>query len=194
MLALSRSSHLRSFGWLDALVRTPWVLVLALLLLSPWAHGQTTVRNVASVAPPAGFTNTNTGGSCTVAGVCSASDTDAVAPSADLSLTKTSVLPSVAVGCTVTFTLVISNAGPSPAVGVTFSDVVPAIFTNVAVQSTAGSVAASVSGNTVNGTATIAVGGTVSVVVRAVAASSGFLHQHRNRDPSRWDVGSESWE
>jgi len=45
-----------------------WVRKGGLLGLLLWCvltsvvHAQTTVRNIASITPPAGFTNTNTGG------------------------------------------------------------------------------------------------------------------------------------
>ncbi|WP_372661972.1 hypothetical protein, partial [Hydrogenophaga sp.] len=136
------------------------VLVALMLLVAPFAQAQTSVTNIATVAPPSGYTNTNPSTSCTTpAGVCSAADTDPVTPSADLSLVKTSVNPNVAVGQTVTFTLSISNAGPSPVAGATFTDVVPANFTAVSVGSFTGSITASVTGNTVNGTTSLASGG-----------------------------------
>ncbi|WP_291014777.1 hypothetical protein, partial [Hydrogenophaga sp.] len=141
------------------------------MALSAGAQAQTTVTNVASIAPPTGVVNTNPSTSCT-GGVCSAQDTDAVTPSADLSLTKVSANPNVAVGQTVTFTLTISNAGPSPVTNTTFTDVVPANFTAVSIVSSTGATA-SVSGSTVNGTTSLASGGNASVVVRAVASSVG---------------------
>lgn len=149
------------------------LLIAVFLLLSPWTYAQTSVTNVARVAPPSGYTNTNPSGSCTVAGVCSAGDMDVVTPSADLSLSKLSVNPNVAVGQTVTFTLSIGNAGPSPVSGATFSDVVPANFTAISIVSTSGGAVASVSGSTVSGTTSLAAGATSSVVVRAVASSTG---------------------
>ncbi len=147
-------------------------IVAFLLFLTSVAIAQTAVRNTAYVAPPAGVVNTNPSPSCT-SGVCSAEDTDSVAPSSDLSLVKTSISPSQAVGQTVTFTLTIGNAGPSPVAGATFIDIVPSEFTAVAVQSITGSTTATVTGNTVRGTSSLVVGATSSVVIRAVAASAG---------------------
>ena len=148
-------------------------LVFALLLLiATTVHGQTSVQNVAGVTPPTGVVNTNPSPSCT-GGVCSAQDVDAVTPSADLSLSKFSSNPNVAVGQTVTFTLTISNVGPSPVVNASFTDVVPVNFTAVTVLSSTGGAIASVSGNTVSGTTSLASGATSSVVVQAVASSTG---------------------
>ncbi len=157
-----------------------WVRKGGLLGLLLWCvltsvvHAQTTVRNIASIAPPAGFTNTNTGGSCTVAGVCSSEDRDAVAPSADIRITKTSATPNLAIGATATFTVVVANDGPSPVIGARISDVVPANFSAVNVQVLSGSVTtAPVSSNTVNGTVSLSAGGSATLQVTAVAVSQG---------------------
>ncbi|WP_439115626.1 DUF11 domain-containing protein, partial [Hydrogenophaga sp.] len=156
-------------------MRLHWRALLALvyallLLMAGAAYGQTAVQNVARVASPLGVVNTNP--SCTN-GVCTALDADPVTGSADLSLTKASVNPNVAVGQTVTFTLTIRNAGPSPVTNATFTDVVPANLSSVTILSASGGATATVAGNTVNGTTSLASGATSSVVVRAVASSAG---------------------
>ncbi len=57
----------------------------------------------------------------------SASDSDTLGASADLSITKTAAaVAPVGVGSTVTFTLTASNAGPSDATGVIVTDTLPA--------------------------------------------------------------------
>jgi LPXTG-site transpeptidase (sortase) family protein len=73
------------------------------------------VTNTADVATPDG-TNDPTPGNNT------ASDTDTVAPQADLSISKTDGVTSVAPNGTVTYTIVVSNAGPSAADGAVFTD------------------------------------------------------------------------
>ena len=172
-LATSAFSHLSSFVKATRL-RQGSAAVLAALLMSvtACAQGQTTVPNVASIAPPTGVVNTNPSGSCT-SGVCSAQDLDAVQPSANLSLVKSSTGPSVSVGQTVTFTLTIANAGPSPVTNATFVDVVPANFTAIAVSGFTGTITAAVTGNTVNGTTSLPLNATASVLIRAVANSVG---------------------
>src|SRR6185436_12400169 len=66
------------------------------------------VTNTAVVAAPAG-TNDPTPANNT------ASDTDNVQPVADVSITKTDGVATVNAGGTTTYTIVVSNAGPSPA-------------------------------------------------------------------------------
>ena len=100
---------------------------VSLLLASAGALAQT-ATNQASVTPPAGIINTGT--SCTAprtfdaaTGTCTAVDTDAVVASADLSLVKTLTTagPYIA-GQSVSYDIVLSNAGPSEAVNVVVSD------------------------------------------------------------------------
>ena len=48
----------------------------------------------------------------------------------DMSITKTDGLTSVVAGTQLTYTITVSNAGPSDAVGATVSDTFPAVLTN----------------------------------------------------------------
>ena len=77
------------------------------------------VTNTASVTPPAGVDDPNPGDN-------TATDVDTVTPVADLSVTKTDSPDPVAVLGTLTYTLAVSNAGPSDAVNLTVSDPLPA--------------------------------------------------------------------
>jgi uncharacterized repeat protein (TIGR01451 family) len=61
----------------------------------------------------------------------SATDTDGLTPSADLSLTKAAAPLVVNVGATVVFTLALTNGGPSNATGVVVADTLPAGLTYV---------------------------------------------------------------
>lgn len=70
---------------------------------------------------------------------------DTVAPSADLSLTKTASPDPVIAGEDLTYTLVVTNAGPSDAAGVTVTDTLPAGIAFVS---------ADVGGSETNGTVT----------------------------------------
>ncbi len=78
-----------------------------------------TLANTATVAAPAGTTDPNTANN-------SATDTDDIyPPTADLSITKTDGVTSVAAGGTVTYTIVVSNAGPSPVTSAPVTDTFP---------------------------------------------------------------------
>jgi uncharacterized repeat protein (TIGR01451 family) len=85
--------------------------------IDPFARG--TLVNSATVAPPAGGTDPNGTND-------SATDTDTLTPSADLGLTKLDDLDPVGLGSVLTYTLAVTNAGPSGATGVTLTDTLPA--------------------------------------------------------------------
>ena len=96
-----------------------------------------------------------------------------VRPNADLSITKTDGVSTVTPGQAVTYTLVVSNAGPAAATGATVTDTFPGTLTGVTwtcVAAGGASCTASGSGNLstsvnlpVGGTATFTVNATVSV-------------------------------
>src|SRR5213075_190450 len=67
-----------------------------------------TLSNTATVTAPAGVTDPTPGNN-------SATDSDTLGASADLSITKTDGVTTVLPGATVTYTIVASNAGPSNA-------------------------------------------------------------------------------
>jgi uncharacterized repeat protein (TIGR01451 family) len=79
-----------------------------------------TVTNTATVSAGAGETDTNPGNN-------SASDSDTITggpppANADLSITKTDGVTTITAGATMTYTIVLSNAGPSAANGAIFTD------------------------------------------------------------------------
>ena len=78
--------------------------------------------NTATVTAPGGVTDPTPGNN-------SATDTDALGPSADLAITKTDGVASATPGGSVTYTIVASNAGPSSATGSTVADTFPASLT-----------------------------------------------------------------
>jgi trimeric autotransporter adhesin len=99
--------------------------------------------NTATVATAGGISDPTPGNN-------SATDTDTLAPEANLSITKTNGVTSVAAGTNTTYTIVASNAGPSAAPGSTVADAFPADCTSVnwtCVGAGGGSCAASGSGN-----------------------------------------------
>jgi len=86
-------------------------------VIDPNAAG--TLTNAVTVAPPAGVTDTNPADN-------TASDTDTLTPQVDLVITKTDGATSVVPGTSDTYTMVVSNAGPSAVTGASVSDPLPA--------------------------------------------------------------------
>ena len=112
--------------------------------------------NTATVTAPGGVTDTNPGNN-------SATDSDVLTRQADLAITKTDGVVSAVPGGTTTYTVVVSNSGPSSVLGATVADVIPA-----AVQSATFTAigAGGASGFTANG------GGNINDVVNMPAGSS----------------------
>lgn len=103
----------------------------------------------------------------------SATDTDTLTPQADVSITKTDGVTSVAPGGSTTYTLVASNAGPSNAPGSTVADTAPAActsFTWTCAGAGGGTCTANGSGS-INDSVNLPAGG--SVTYAAVCAISG---------------------
>src|SRR4029077_19953034 len=75
--------------------------------------------NTATVTPPAGTTDPNPNNN-------SATDTDRPAPVADLSVTKTDGSATYLPGGRTTYTIVVTNNGPSFVTGATVIDALPA--------------------------------------------------------------------
>jgi uncharacterized repeat protein (TIGR01451 family) len=122
-----------------------------------------TLSNTATVTAPAGVTDPTPGNN-------SATDTDSLTPSANLSITKTDGRVSVSAGGTTTYTIVASNAGPSLIVGATVTDTFPAAFSSVSwtcVASVGSSCNASSGTGSIAETVSIAVGGTVTYTAQA---------------------------
>ncbi len=115
-----------------------------------------TLSNTATVTAPASVTDTNPGNN-------SATDSDTLAASADLAITKTDGVTSVAAGGSVTYTISASNAGPSNATGATVADTFPASLTCTwtCVGAGGGTCTASGSGN-INNTVNLPSGGSVT--------------------------------
>ncbi|HET9315911.1 MAG TPA: matrixin family metalloprotease, partial [Vicinamibacteria bacterium] len=81
-----------------------------------------TLANTATIAAPGGFTDPNAANN-------SATDTDTLTPTADLGVTKTDGQPSAVPGTAVTYTITVSNAGPSVSGTATVADTFPAALT-----------------------------------------------------------------
>ena len=106
----------------------------------------------------------------------SATDTTTATPQIDLQITKSDTPDPVIAGNQLTYTIQVTNAGPSTATGVTVTDVLPATVTFVSGTSTVGSV--SNSSGTVTGTiGTLATGAsaTVTLVVNVAPTARGTI-------------------
>src|SRR5207245_1110444 len=87
------------------------------VFISPSLTG--TLSNTATVAAPSGVTDTNLGNN-------SSTDTDQLTPEADLSITKDDGMTTAVPGTNDTYTVTVTNSGPSTVTGATVSDVLPA--------------------------------------------------------------------
>lgn len=151
------------------------------------AGGSATFTVSGTVSPTASGTLSNTA-SVSVSPVDSnpannsATDSTTIlsALAADLGITKTDGLASVAPGASVTYTVVVSNAGPSAATGATVSDAMPAALTNVSWSCTAsaGSACGAAGGTgNIGSTVDLASGGSATFTVSGTVAAgaSGTL-------------------
>jgi uncharacterized repeat protein (TIGR01451 family) len=130
------------------------------------------ITNTVSLAVPGSVIDTNP--------VTSASDTDTLTPQADLAITKTDGVASATPGSSTTYTIVVSNNGPSDVTGATVSDVLPVeiisdTFTAVGSGGASG-FTASGSGN-INDTVNLPVGATVTytLIANIAANATGTL-------------------
>jgi LPXTG-site transpeptidase (sortase) family protein len=138
--------------------------------IAPAATGN--LVNTATVSVPAGTTDPTPGNN-------SATDTDTPNPQADLSVTKTDGVVTYTPGGTTTYTIVVSNAGPSDVIGATFTDTFPAAITNASwtcAGSGGGTCTASGTGD-INDNVDIPVGGSVTYTITATirASATGTL-------------------
>jgi uncharacterized repeat protein (TIGR01451 family) len=148
------------------------------------ANGSCTLKiDVTSGSSGAALTNTIPVGALTTSigsNAVAASATLSVSPVADVSVVKTG--PATVVnGGLVTWTTVVSNAGPQAANGASYSDTVPASVTGVIASCgspTGGAVCGvvNVAGNNVTSTVTtLPSGGTVTITLSGTAPQSGIV-------------------
>ncbi|MEQ1862398.1 MAG: SdrD B-like domain-containing protein, partial [Chthoniobacteraceae bacterium] len=90
--------------------------------IDPSATG--TLSNTATITAPGGVTDPNSANN-------SATDTDTLTAQADLAITKTDGVTTAFVGGSVTYTITVSNSGPSNVVGALITDVFPSALTGV---------------------------------------------------------------
>jgi uncharacterized repeat protein (TIGR01451 family) len=129
------------------------------------------LTNTATVTAPGGVTDPNSGND-------SATDTDTIGASADLSITKTDGVVAATPGGSTTYTITASNAGPSNASGATVADTFPASLTCTwtCLGSGGGTCTAAGSGN-INDTVNLPSGGSVTYTASCTisGAASGSL-------------------
>ncbi|MBI4998621.1 MAG: DUF11 domain-containing protein [Rhodocyclales bacterium] len=151
------------------------------------AGGSATFTVSATVSSSASGTLANTA-SVTVApldpqaGNNSAMDTTTIVapPTANLAVTKTDNLATVTAGAAISYTIVVSNAGPDPVIGATVSDTLPAALVNASwtCAASAGSICGAASGSgSIATTADLASAGTATFTVNATvsAGATGTL-------------------
>jgi len=130
--------------------------------------------NTASVAVPAGVQDQNLGNN-------TATDTDTIITSANLSITKTDGVTGISAGGRVTYTIVVTNNGPQSVSGATVNDTFSASYSNVTwtCSATNGSScgATSGSGNNLNTTVSLLNGGqaTFTAIATVATSASGTL-------------------
>jgi uncharacterized repeat protein (TIGR01451 family) len=110
-------------GSIDDIVTIPpggSVTYTVVAVISSSASG--TLSNTVTLTPPANFTNTNP--LATAGGAVSATDTDALAQ-AHLAITNSDGVGSLAPGSPVTYSVVVSNSGPSAAGNLSVVDTLP---------------------------------------------------------------------
>ena len=139
-----------------------------------------TLTNTATVAAPAGVTDPTPGNN-------SATDSDTLASSADLAITKTDGVTTATPGGSVTYTITSSNAGPSNAAGTTVADTFPASLTCTwtCVGAGGGTCTASGSGN-INSIVNLPAGGSVTHTASCTisAGATGTLSNTATVTPS----------
>jgi uncharacterized repeat protein (TIGR01451 family) len=133
-----------------------------------------TLVNTATVSVPAGIIDPTPANN-------TATDTDTLTPQSDLAITKTDGRTTVVPGSNNTYTIVVSNVGPSQATGVSVTDIFPSTFSNVTYVAVATGGAsgftASGSGNINNTNIVMPVGSTITYTVtgRLSASLTGSL-------------------
>jgi len=143
------------------------------ILIKAVATANGAPSNQASVAAPSNASDTTLSNNVSTATVV-------IGPSADLSATKVASTPSLALGQTTTFTLTFVNAGPSPVTNATLQDILPTSMRTLTFVSSAGANGALLtsqvtSSSAFNGTATLPVASTLTVVLQAVAGTAGAV-------------------
>ncbi|WP_192580597.1 DUF11 domain-containing protein [Micromonospora sp. AMSO1212t] len=129
------------------------------------------LTNTATVTPPDGVSDPG----CTP--TCATTVVTPAAPAVDLAVTKTAAPDPYVPGASLTYTVTVTNGGPSDAVGATVADALPlAGFTWTCAASTGSTCAASGSGD-ISDTVTVLAGGTLTYTISGTvpAGTTGDL-------------------
>jgi uncharacterized repeat protein (TIGR01451 family) len=132
--------------------------------VSAGASGQ--LANTATISPAAGTTDPEMADN-------QSTDTDTVTPTADVSVTKTDGTDTVVPGTATTYTVVVGNAGPSPANGVSVVDLLPtgvSSATWVCTPTSGASCSAASGSGSISTTVNLPAGASVQFVVTASVA------------------------
>jgi titin len=141
-----------------------------------------TLDNTATVTPPAGVNDPNNANN-------SATDSDTITATSDLSLTKTGSPNPVTVGGTLTYTITVNNSGPSTATNVTLTDTLPASVTFASATPSQGS--CTQSGGTVTcNLGSIADGGSAIVTITVTPNAAGTITNTATVSASESDPNS----
>jgi uncharacterized repeat protein (TIGR01451 family) len=127
-----------------------------------------TLTNTATVVSPASVPDADQANN-------SATDTDALTPPADLSVTVTDGSTTVAAGGSTTYTIVVSNAGPASVTGAAISDVTPAgidLDSWTATASAGSSVDAASGDGSIDSTLSLLAGGSATYTLLAYVDGS----------------------
>jgi uncharacterized repeat protein (TIGR01451 family) len=121
--------------------------------------------NTATVSAPSGFTDTTTLNN-------SATDTDTVVPTGNISVTKTNGVSTLVPGTATTYTIVVSNTGPSTATGINVVDTLPATLTGATwtCAGASGATCPASGSGSINTSVTVPASGTATFVVTATVA------------------------
>ncbi len=130
--------------------------------VSPTATG--TVALPASVAAPSGVTDPTPANN-------TATDTDPLTPTADLTITKASAPAQYVAGSPLTYTIVVTNAGPSDVTGASVADTVPAPLSAFAWTCTSPSGTCGTGTGTVAATVTLANGQAATITLTGTVPS-----------------------
>ncbi len=137
------------------------------------ANATGSITNTATIVVPGTVIDTNLANN-------TASDIDTLTPQADLAITKTNGVVSAVPGGTTTYTVMVSNSGPSNVVGATVADIIPAAipsdtFTAVGAGGASG-FTANGAGN-INDTVNMPAGSTIvyTIVANIRASATGNL-------------------
>ncbi len=130
------------------------------------------LSNNASVTPGPGITDTNLLNN-------SSTDTDTLTPQADMGVTKTDGVASVVPGLTTTYTITVTNTGPSNSVNATVQDLFPAAVSSTTwtCSASAGSTCTGAGVGNINDVVNVLVGGTLtySVIANVDPCATGLL-------------------